>query len=312
MDMATSKTKKYIPAAGAPAVIIAPEHQSAPKTPRLVTRDMVKWNPPKAEEQHFHRGDGSEFDNELDRPEYHDRKVQAEMDALPRLAVSPTLTVEKMLELREMNYLRSKAQRWEGQERWQGKENEEARLVNIISPNEFIRRLMRAGISAGFDNPVVAEFIRERRQYVPTDTLTEIMGSGGPRIWLNDFVAGMKMRRPDGSTEVVSSGRVGLNAWVKPELGTKAEHLGVWVMKTVTSLQDPLGPEWSVMRFNEYNVPTAEKYRGWRTALLALIIAGVLTEEQAHEAFGRPHGIASEFYRQQLYLHRARKYEEGA
>jgi hypothetical protein len=45
-------------------------------------------------------------------------------------------------------------------------------------------------------------------------------------------------------------------------------------------------PEYSVMGFDEHGVPLAEKYRGWRTCLLQLILKQVLTEDQAHKEFG--------------------------
>lgn len=94
-------------------------------------------------------------------------------------------------------------------------------------------------------------------------------------------------------------GRIGMNARVMDfdELGN---CIGM-AKKTVTTLQYPWSYEWSIMRFNEYNVPTQEKFRGWRTALLVLISYGVCTEAQAHEALGQPNGDASLFYREQLF-----------
>jgi hypothetical protein len=105
--------------------------------------------------------------------------------------------------------------------------------------------------------------------------------NGSPRnarIWLNDFVRVQ---------------RVGLNVWVEGEA------------QTITSLQYPWSPEWSIMRFNEYGVPTNERYRGWRTVLLTLIIKDVITEDEARAAFGEPIGPAATFYRKQLFEHRA-------
>ena len=89
-----------------------------------------------------------------------------------------------------------------------------------------------------------------------------------------------------------------MNAWVKDEA------TGMLIEKTVTSLQYPYSQEWSVMRFDQYNVPKKEKYRGWRTALLVLILADVITEKEAHRAFGAGRGPASEFYQMQLQTHR--------
>jgi hypothetical protein len=46
-------------------------------------------------------------------------------------------------------------------------------------------------------------------------------------------------------------------------------------------------PELSVMRFDDHGVPLAEKYRGWRTCLLQLILKGFISQQKAEEVFGR-------------------------
>lgn len=112
-----------------------------------------------------------------------------------------------------------------------------------------------------------------------------ILGRHGIRIWLNNFT---------------KLGRIGVNARVLAH-DDFGQPIG-WLDKTVTTLHYPWGYEWSIMRFNEWNVPTQEKFRGWRTALLAMISQGVLTEQRAHEIFGVPvYNAASEFYREQLW-----------
>ena len=58
-------------------------------------------------------------------------------------------------------------------------------------------------------------------------------------------------------------------------------EVGCWV-------QIGFMPELTVMRFDEHGVPTTEKYRGWRTALLQLILKGVITEKKADAVFGQP------------------------
>lgn len=63
--------------------------------------------------------------------------------------------------------------------------------------------------------------------------------------------------------------------------GTKDPQVGCWV-------QQGQMPELSIMRFDERGVPLDERRRGWRTALLQLILKGVITEEKALEVFGRP------------------------
>jgi hypothetical protein len=132
------------------------------------------------------------------------------------------------------------------------------------------------------------------------------------RIWLNEWTR---------------EGLVGVNAWMKPQEMDDEGYLlelshastqrqkdlltynflacrdGRKVQRTLTSLQDP-GPEYSVMRFNERGVATKEKYRGWRTVLLVLIVAEVLIEAEAEKAFGPAIGEAGAWYRQQLKVYR--------
>lgn len=104
------------------------------------------------------------------------------------------------------------------------------------------------------------------------------------RIWLNPFVR---------------VGRVGVNArvWNKEEKIRQA--------RTIATLQYPYAPEYTIMRFNEWNVPTNERYHGWRTTLLSLITFDVISEAEAERAFGPAEGPAAELYRQSLYNHRA-------
>jgi len=51
--------------------------------------------------------------------------------------------------------------------------------------------------------------------------------------------------------------------------------------------QQGFAPELSVMRFDDHGVPLAEKYRGWRTCLLQLILKGIISEKKANEVFGK-------------------------
>jgi hypothetical protein len=174
-------------------------------------------------------------------------------------------SIEEALRQHEINAQKVKGYQWQGQGRWQGRENEEMRLVGIMHPHSFIEKLRRAGVAASVDEPT----------------------PGNPRIerlWLNPFSR---------------AGRVGVNAWVPDE------EAGKLTPQTVTTLQYPYGPEYSIMRFDAYNLPTNEKYRGWRTALLTLIMTNVITEEEALRAFGEPLGLAGAFYREQLFYHRA-------
>jgi len=112
-----------------------------------------------------------------------------------------------------------------------------------------------------------------------------------------------------GKLEKVIGGRVKLNEFAV----NKRAALLAWeidwktgnrTLKQVGTLQYPCSPEWMVMRFNEYGVPTTAKYLGWRTALLSMITLGVITEKEAHRAFPLQEGPASAWYREQLAMKR--------
>jgi len=200
-----------------------------------------------------------------------------------------TQTIEAEQELFEENYRQAHARRWKGQERWMGRRNEEMRLVNILHPHDIIRKLKAAGVDAAIE-PAVTWL------WVPDDK-TGILALrpktlSSARLWLNADVIYQK------GTAETHAGRVGVSAWV-------TEPDGARVPKCLTSLQWDCGPEWSVMHFDTFDVPTTEKYRGWRTALLVLITHGVLTEDEVDRAFG-PVVLneASELYRSTLQSYR--------
>lgn len=69
--------------------------------------------------------------------------------------------------------------------------------------------------------------------------------------------------------------------------------LGLWVNHNdvdqyICFVHVPYMQEYEELYFDEYDVPLGPKRRGWRTVLLRLMIAGVLTEEAAHAVFGAP------------------------
>lgn len=259
------------------------EHQSAPslRYDPVLAREAALVEDPDAAS----RRDWDAFDREMDQPGHHDPAIAL----LRRMENNPQAWVDENLELYESNRAKAKQQQLPGQDRWEGKEHEEQRLVNILHPSQIMRRLRQAGVDA-------------REEEHPN-----------ARIWLNDWT---------------SKGLVGVNAWVAPrpmdqegyllelsyattqrakDILTANFHACLnhrKVVRTLTSLQDPYGPEWSVMRFNEYGVATREKFRGWRTAMLVLIAAEILTEEEVDRAFGPPLGEAGAWYRYQLQCYR--------
>jgi hypothetical protein len=102
------------------------------------------------------------------------------------------------------------------------------------------------------------------------------------------------------STVVRLLQKAGVNCWTRthPQAGkvtlvVQRESLhpevGAW-------MQIGFMPELTVFRFDEHNIPTTEKYRGWRTVTLQLILKGILTEKKANEVFGKP-GTTPAFHR---------------
>jgi hypothetical protein len=220
------------------------------------------------------------YDEELAIP-----KAQLDLyNSLPKDGETTEQMIEAEQEAFELAYIAAEPNRWKGQERWMGEENIERRLVNILHPQAVFEKLQRAGVDARTEAPTFIVYVPDDETGKPVAIKRQ--RSVG-RMWLHD--------------EVIK-GRIGVSARVKDPLTGKRS------IKLVTSLQHPCGPEWSVMRFDAWDVPINEKYRGWRTALLQLILKGVLTEEEVDRAFGpvvlNP---ASELYRQTLQDHRARK-----
>jgi hypothetical protein len=64
-------------------------------------------------------------------------------------------------------------------------------------------------------------------------------------------------------------------------------------------------PEFSLWEFDARDFPIKEKKRGWRTPLLRCILAGLISEQQADDTFGRtPESLVSEVWYRRLYAHR--------
>jgi hypothetical protein len=222
------------------------------------------------------------YDEELPTP-----NVELRYDDRP----ASQQTIEAEQELFEENYRAAHERRWKGQQRWMGRRNEEMRLVNILHPHAFIRKLQAAGVDASIEPAV--DFV-----WVPSDETGLLVlrpkTRSTARLWLHGEAVYLK------GTSETHAGRIGISAWVRE----KESRL----VKCLTSLQWDCGPEWSLMYFDEFDVPIRERYRGWRTALLALITNDVLTEDEVDRAFGPVvENEASELYRETLQSYRQRK-----
>jgi hypothetical protein len=194
---------------------------------------------------------------------------------LPYTDTSSAELIDAEQKLWEENYRARAPYRWEGQERWQGRENEEMRLVNILHPHAVFQKLRDAGVECSIEPAIdwVWDIDHKTGLTVPLQRTRS-----AARFWLHD---------------VVIRDRVGISGWV--------QRNGRRTVQYITYLQHPLGPEWSLMKFDDFDVPTYERYRGWRTALLRLIQEEVVTEDEVDRAFGAvTENAASELYLEQL------------
>jgi hypothetical protein len=97
--------------------------------------------------------------------------------------------------------------------------------------------------------------------------------------------------------------------------GYPPQTVALWAIRPGTDqavyvcyLQVPAMYEWSVLKLDRHNVPSGEDFRGWRTVLSQLIIKDILSEDRAHQIFGKPAlNKISRVYRRTLYFHRNRK-----
>lgn len=91
--------------------------------------------------------------------------------------------------------------------------------------------------------------------------------------------------------------------------------VALWAFKPNTDhvvpvcyLQVPGMYEWSVLRLDHRGIPSGEAFRGWRTVEVQLVEKGIISEDQAHEIFGRPDdGPVSRRFRKSLYWYRNRR-----
>lgn len=97
------------------------------------------------------------------------------------------------------------------------------------------------------------------------------------------------------------------------------QTVGLWAFKPNTDhvipvafLQTPAMVEWSVLRLDKRGLPNGEAFRGWRTVEVQLIEKGIISEERAHQIFGRPvDGPVSRRFRKNLYWFRNRRELSG-
>jgi len=202
----------------------------------------------------------------------HPRVIEAlaKLEQQKNDAKSPQEFIEKAQMLYELNEKASDASRWDGQGRWIGSDNEAMRIGRILSPFQFMAELK------------------------------QVIGEN--RVFLNGFAVlkRVALMAPDKTPKSL----ILLPGQERAEHCWSSDSDGDGLIQVAT-LQYPCGSEWMVMKFDQYGVPTTPKYLGWRTALLALIKSGIVTEREAHQAFPVGTGPASAWYREQLYVIRS-------
>ena len=71
--------------------------------------------------------------------------------------------------------------------------------------------------------------------------------------------------------------------------------------------EEGIAPEFSTYEFDRVtDVPIRETKRGWRTVLLRLIKAGLLSEDVCNKVFGRPEGMPANRWHSELKKYRSR------
>ena len=152
----------------APAVHVPIEHQSAPKESwadkeiRKATEEIVTGqftpvidddDPLRVLSIGVQRGQLPSHPNQIDPNSLMDTNLLIQhprvQEALAKLeqerdnARSTQEYLEKAQMLHELNAAAAQANQWDGQDRWVGHDNEEMRIGQILSPQEFMRRLQR-------------------------------------------------------------------------------------------------------------------------------------------------------------------------
>lgn len=219
----------------------------------------------------------------MDAPELSPQEIQALQgtrlsDVPPWMSYGASLNekLDPRLEQEVQEYSnhyhdKTSAQNEEELARWQEGNRQVAKDYQWVTPEEYENMKPRIGRILYSD-----EFIRILRNKC------------GVKCWYRQHP------HPDKVTLVIlKPGRVEKGDGTRDVINAKPET-GCWV-------QYGWMPEFSIMNFDPSGIPLAEKFRGWRTCLLQLIMKGVLTEEVAHKHFGAAFGPASERYNSVLY-----------
>jgi hypothetical protein len=262
--------------------------------------------------------------NELGR---HPR-VQEAMERM-QLELDDAKTPDEELEMRwamhEMMCEHEAGNKWEGQERWEGRENEEMRQGQVLSPWQFHDKLCKVigrervllseraiKLSANAKSGLLALVVRNpmwKASSALQHSYAQVKAADLREIAHTEIVKARRLRKAKHNAEADKSFHLAgdmIQSATEMLLEREAYEAETPELLRVGTLQAPLGTEWMMMNFDEFGVPTTAKYVGWRTALLTMVRANAITEEEAHRAFPVGSGPAAEWYLQQLYMRRNR------
>ena len=248
-------------------------------------------------------------------------RMQAELED----AKTPEEEVEMRWRLHELLAAEQERNKWKGQERWQGTANEEMRRGEVLSPWQFHERLCRAlgradrvllkddrivKMSSTGKSGLLALVIANPRWSGETAVkhdYTQVQAGELRQAAEQEIVKARRLRKAKHNPEADKAFHMAgdmIQTASEMLLEREAYEAEVPEFLRVGTLQAPLGTEWMMMNFDEFGVPTSARYVGWRTALLTMMRARVITEGEAHTAFPVGSGPAAEWYLQQLYMMR--------
>lgn len=191
--------------------------------------------------------------------------------------------------------------------------------------NETIKKILSDGEPDWVKHPEdYKAFVKEAFQYereLSKDQVVgyqmedqDILADSRPRmvniIRSRDFIK--KLR--DNGIRCFTVENAGLNPYVaRQTVALWAFSKDSEVARYICFIQVPAMYEWSVLRLDAHDLPNGEDYRGWRTVLWRLIEEEILTEQKAHEIFGKPVlSPVSRRYRRSLWNFRNGKRREKA
>jgi hypothetical protein len=168
--------------------------------------------------------------------------------------------------LREENDILTKRFKLPGQDLMAGRKAEKERVRNLMHIAQFCKRL---------------------------DKILGLAYDGGSRVFLN---------KPPEAPGIEKGKLMGLFIKMRGmDMFPYHEDLPPgW--KKICAVQVPYMSEWGVMNLDQRGMFKSWKYIGWRgQVLLRLILAGAITEEEAHQEFGVPQGVEVDHeYRKKL------------